>query len=110
MEINYKTNKLKKTVASPRDIMANYGTRAKLVKQRLSEFEAATSLFDISLLPKANLHKLHGDKKGCLAVDISANYRIVFEPDHIPIPLVEDGGFNLKAIIKIRILSFEDYH
>jgi proteic killer suppression protein len=110
MEIDYKTNKLRKSVGTPRDIAANYGTKAKLVNQRLKEFEAAVSLYDISLLPKANLHKLYGDRKGCLAVDISANYRIVFEPDHDPIPKIEDGGLNLKAISKIKILSFEDYH
>lgn len=110
MEINYKSNKLRKTVETPRDIAANYGTKAKQVNQRLKEFEAATSLYDISHLPKANLHKLHGDRKGCLAVDISANFRIIFEPDHDPIPLIEDGGLNLKAISKIKILSFEDYH
>jgi proteic killer suppression protein len=110
MEIDYKTNKLRKSVATPRDIAANYGTKAKLVNQRIKEFEAAVSLYDIYLLPKANLHKLHGEKKGCLAVDISANYRIVFEPDHDPVPKIEDGGLNLKAISKIKILSFEDYH
>ena len=110
MEIDYKTNKLKKSLGTPRDIAANYGTKAKLVNQRLKEFEAAISLYDISLLPKANLHQLYGERKGCLAVDVSANFRIIFEPYHDPVPRTEDGSLSLNAITKIKILSIEDYH
>ena len=110
MEIVFKTNKLRKSFDSPRAIMANYGTMAKLVNQRLLELKAATSLFDISLLPKANLHLLHRDLKGCFALDVSANFRMVIEPDYSPVPMQENGSINLNKIIRIRIISVEDYH
>jgi proteic killer suppression protein len=110
MEIEYKTNKLEKSLASPRDILAYYGTRAKLVKQRMDEFKAAVTLHDILLLPKANLHQLTQRYTGCLAVDISANYRIIIEPNHNPVPLKDDNGLDYKSVTKIKILEIVDYH
>ena len=110
MEIEYKTNKLEKSLASPRDILANYGIRAKLVKQRMDEFKAAVTLHDILLLPKANLHQLTQKYTGCLAVDISANYRIIIEPNHNPVPLKDDNGLDYKSVTKIKILEIVDYH
>lgn len=110
MEIVFKTNKLRRSFDSPRAIIANYGTMARMVNQRLLELKAATSLFDISLLPKANLHLLHGDLKGCFALDVSANFRMIVEPDHNPVPMKENGAINLGKITRIRIISVEDYH
>ncbi len=111
MEIIYKTNKLEKTVESPSAILKNYGTRAKLVNQRLKELEAAKSLEDFRFIPKANCHLLEPKKDGIFAVDISGNHRIIFEPNHNPIPLKEDGGFDWTQIISIKILDIgEDYH
>jgi len=57
-----------------------------------------------------NCHELTGDRKGELAVDVSANYRMIFEPDHDPIPKKEDGGLNWEEVTKIQINEIEDYH
>lgn len=111
MRIGYKRNKLAKTVASPKDILKNYGTRAKLVKQRLDELAAAPTLEIMRTLPKANCHGLSGDRKGEFAVDISANHRIIFEPDHDPVPLKPNGEIDWTQITNITILDIgEDYH
>jgi len=110
MQIAYKSNKLNKTLSTPREIMANYGTRAKQVNKRMEELKAAVTLQDISLIPQANCHPLKGSLKGCLAVDISANYRIVFEPDNNPLPTNDEGGLDWKSVTDIKIISIEDYH
>lgn len=111
MNISYKSNKLGKSVASPKDIMKYYGTRAKLVNRRIEELKAAATLEAMRTLPQANCHELSGDRKGEFAVDISANHRIIFEPDHDPIPQTEDGGINWTQITDITILAIgEDYH
>ena len=110
MQIEYKSNKLKKTLSTPREIMTNYGTMAKQVNKRIEELKAAVTLHDISLIPQANCHHLKGPLKGCLAVDISANYRIVFEPNNNPLPIHEEGGLDWKLVTDIKILSIEDYH
>lgn len=110
MQIGYKNNKLEKSLSSPREIVKNYGIRAKNVNQRMEDLKAVSNLFDLSLFPQANLHELKGDKNGSLAVDISANYRIILKPDHTPIPKKEDGGLDWKAVTKIIITEIIDYH
>jgi plasmid maintenance system killer protein len=111
MKISFKRNKLSKTVATPTEIIKNYGTRAKQVKQRLDELKAAANLAVMQTLPRANCHELSGKLNGAFAVDVSANHRIIFEPDHDPVPSKEDGGIDLTQITSITILAIgEDYH
>ncbi len=111
MNIIYKRNKLEKSVATPKDIIKNYGTRAKLINQRLQELRAAATLEVMRTLPKANCHELSGNRKGTFAVDISANHRIIFEPDHDPTPTKDDGGIDWSKVTDIVILEIgEDYH
>jgi len=111
MEITFKTSKLAKSVESPRAIQKNYGTRAKLINQRKSELEAAKTLDTMRSIPAANCHELSGNHRGELAVDISPNHRIIFEPNHNPIPKKPDSGLDWTQITKIIINTIgEDYH
>lgn len=110
MEINYKNKKIGKTLSSPKEIITHYGTKAKNIKQRIDELKAAETLFDISFLPQARCHELKGTLKSCLAVEVSANYRIIFKPNHSPIPQRASGGFDWRAVTKITVISVEDYH
>lgn len=111
MNITYKRNKLAKTVASPKAILQYYGTRAKLVNQRLQELKAAANLDVMRTLPKANCHALTGDRKGEFAVDVSANHRIIFQPDNATVPNKKDSGIDWAQITDIIILEIgEDYH
>ncbi|MDA3930601.1 MAG: killer suppression protein HigA [Prolixibacteraceae bacterium] len=111
MKIRYKNNKLEKSVVDAKSIIKNYGTRAKLVKQRLEEVKAAKSLADFQFMPKANCHELKGNRKGKLAIDISANHRIIFIPNHDPHPTKDDGGLDWSQVFEILIESIgEDYH
>ncbi|MGL4595968.1 MAG: killer suppression protein HigA, partial [Bacteroidia bacterium] len=87
MEVNFKSNKLERTFSSPKEIMKAYGTRARKVNQRLSELKAAPNLKEMKNFPQANCHRL---STGNFAVDISANYRIVFEIDE-SLPLSDIG-------------------
>ena len=86
MVVHYKNNSLKKSVKDLTSISKHYGTKAKSVNQRIKELEAAHSLETMRQIPAANCHELKGELKGMLAVDISANYRIIFEPLAEPVP------------------------
>jgi len=57
MRLNYKPKKLGKTVADLSAIKKNYGTMAKDVNIRINELKHATTLEDMSFLPKANKKK-----------------------------------------------------
>lgn len=111
MKLEYKSNKLAKSVVSLSAIAANYGTRAKLVKQRISELQAAPTLETMRNIPAANCHELKGNLAGKLAVDVSGNHRIIFEPDHNPPPTNVDGGLDWLQVTNIIILDIgKDYH
>jgi plasmid maintenance system killer protein len=107
MEISFKTNKLERTFSSPKEILKAYGTRAKKVNQRLAELKASPNLSELKNLPQTNCHLL---STGYLAIDISANYRIIFEIDHNPVHRLTDGGLDWVQVTRIKIISVEDYH
>ena len=110
MEINYKTRKLEKSLTDTKVMFASYGSRAKKVNQRTKELKAAANLEVMKTIPAANCHLLKADRSNHFAVDISANWRIIFEPDHNPIPVSKDGSIDCSAITKITIIEVEDYH
>ncbi len=110
MEIVFKTNKLKKQLTVSKDLLKTLGQRAKKVNQRIEELKAAENLSIMGLIPAAKCHELKGNRKGQLAVKVSDNYRLIFEPNHDPTPRKEDGGLNWEQITVIKILEIKDYH
>lgn len=110
MKIGYKTNKLKKQLSTPTEIKKSYGNMAKMVSRRLDEIVASPTLKVLQQLPGPNCHALKGDRDGQWAVNISGNYRLIFEIDHDPVPLNEDGSINSILVTDICILETTDYH
>ena len=49
----------------------------KKVERIIANLDAAETIGQMRL-PGYRLHELHGDLKGCYAVDVSGNWRIVF--------------------------------
>lgn len=110
MQITYKSRKLETSLTDAKTTVAIYGTRAKKVNQRMKELNAAATLEVMNSIPAANCHPLKGSRSNQFAVVISGNWRIIFEPDHNPIPAKEDGSVDLSAITKITVLEVRDYH
>jgi len=110
VEIKYKNRKIEKQLTKPKELVKSFGQLAKKVNQRLEELKAADSLAIMRLIPAARCHELSGDRKGKLTVNISGNYRIIFEPYHEPIPKKDDGGLLWEAVTKIQINEVKDYH
>ena len=110
MKVRYGTRKLEKQLTDPKNLSKAYGALARKINQRLKELAAAENLSVMMTLPAARCHPLKGNFEGQWAVDVSGNYRLLFEPDHDPLPLNEDGGLNLRLITHIRITAVLDYH
>jgi len=111
MKVEYKHKKLGKMLLDPKRRHKVFGERARKIDQRLSELNAVSCLEQLrKLLPNANCHELAGNKAGKFAVDISQNFRMIFEPATNPPPRKADGGLDWSGIISIRILAIEDYH
>ena len=110
MKISYKSKKLSKHLTIPKEMLKAFGQRAKKVNQRMEELKSSDNLSILGCLPAANCHELTGNRKGQLAVSISGNYRLIFEPDHDPVPQKNDGGLDWESVTDIIIIEVEDYH
>jgi plasmid maintenance system killer protein len=110
VELSYKSRKLEKQLTDPREMVKSFGQMARKVNQRLKDLSDADNLEILRTIPAARCHELTGDRKGQLVVDISGNYRMVFEPNLDPIPCNADGGLNWEKVTKIKITEIEDYH
>lgn len=107
MKIEYKTNKLEKICNDIYKARKEYGKMSgDLLLQRMSEFDAAISLLDISYNRANGFHKLKGKRSNEFAVYLQHPYRLVFSP-----VMVEDVDINdLDSIRIIRIEEVTDYH
>ncbi len=110
MKIQYKTKKLEKTLTSDKELQKNYGVLARKIKKRINELTSAENLSVIEKLPALRLHPHKGNNKDIWSIDIQANWRILFSIGNDPIPILEDGGINIKEVTIITITSVEDPH
>ena len=78
--------------------------------QKTLRVKAADTLEDLGKAPGARCHELTANLKGQLAVDLVHPYRLVFRPDHDPVPAKEDGGLNWQAVTRVIIIDIVDYH
>ncbi len=111
MQISFCKKNLQKASNSEKESNKKWGrSRGRKIRQRLAELAAADSLADVSRLPPARCHELRGNRKGQFAVDAAGRMRLIFRPDHNPVPRNESGGIDLSKITKIIILEVTDYH
>ena len=111
MEISFETRKLAKIFNSEKELVREYGSElGKCIMRRLAVLEAASSLIEIPITPPFRRHELKQNRKGQIAVDLEHPFRLVFKPNHNPMPVKRDGGLDLKKISSITILDVEDYH
>lgn len=110
MVLAYKSRTLEKSLTEAKKMAAAFGERAKKVNQRIKELKAAPTLSVMSTIPAANCHPLAGNRENQFAVDISANWRMIFEPNHDPLPRNDDGSLDTTKVTSIKILEIADYH
>lgn len=79
------------------------------LKRRLAAMEGAPTLKDMDGVP-GNCHPLSGDRAGQFAVSITGPFRLIFRPDHQPLPLSAAGGLDRAAVTRVMILEVADYH
>ena len=113
MDICFADSKLEKECNDERLLLRRHGDRrAVKLKTRLGVFREAKVLADLGP-PYAGPHRCHelkGDRAGQLSVDLDHPYRLIFLPNHDPIPLREEGGLDWSRITAIKILGIEDTH
>ena len=113
MNITFKTKKLQKIFNQQKELIRKYGERrAKLMQLRLVQLHAAQSLADLwpPYSGPARCHQLKGNRAETFSVDLEHPYRLLFCPNHNPIPVREEGGFDWSQITAIEIIGVEDTH
>jgi len=111
VEIAFISRKLQKVCNSAKEMRAKFGNPlAERLQQQLAELKAADTLEDIRRLPSARCHELSQDRKGQLAVDVVQPKRLIFKPDHNPVPRKPDGGLDWPHVTRIRAIEIIDYH
>lgn len=110
MVIDFSSSKLRKLCSSDKAMRKEWGAEmAKKLKQRLADLEAIASLEEAKYLP-GRCHELTEDRSGQLAMDLVHPQRLIFVPDHKPIPVHSSGGLDWQQVTAIRIVEIVDYH
>ncbi|MCY3657848.1 MAG: type II toxin-antitoxin system RelE/ParE family toxin [Caldilineaceae bacterium] len=111
MVITFRQRKLQRVVNDTRKLEATYGARmAKLIQRRLLVLEAADNLSQIPPRGPLRLHQLFGDRAGQFSVDLVHPYRLVFVPNHEPVPTTHDGGIDRTRVTDITVIGILDTH
>ncbi len=110
MEISFATSKLAKLCNSEKKLRGDYGPRmAMVILQRLMDLTAAETLESMRSIP-GRCHSLTQNLDGLFAVDLVHPDRLVFVPDHDPVPQLKNGGVDWAKVTKIEVAGIGDYH
>lgn len=111
MDISFTKTKFAKLCNSEKKLRGEFGPRmAGLIQQRLFELHDAGNLEVMRTLPAARCHELTQDRDGQLAVDLVHPYRLIFKPDHDPLPLKDDTGLDWSKVTMIEVIEITNYH
>lgn len=111
MEFSFANQKLQKLCNNAGKLRGEYGSRcADKIKRRLDELKAAECLEDLRHLPGPRCHELKADRSGYFAVDLEHPQRMVFVPDHDPVPVGAHGGIDWQQVTRVLVIEIVDYH
>lgn len=77
---------------------------------RLAVLKNARTLADVPTTPSERCHLLHSKREGQYAVALVHPQRLVFAPNHEPVPEKDDGGIDTAKVTSITIIEVVDYH
>jgi proteic killer suppression protein len=80
---------------------------AKKLRTRLADLTAAAS---VGGLVAGDPHPLTGDREGQFSVSLAGGMRLVFTPNHDPVPQLPAGGIDWQLVTKVRIVFIGNYH
>ena len=111
MNIDFARSRLKKTFNSEKARKKDFGDRmAKTIAMRMAVLRRAQTLSMVPVTKPDRRHQLEGNRAGRYAVDLVHPNRLVFVPNHDPIPRKKDGGIDTDQVTAITIIEVVDYH
>lgn len=114
MNITYRTNKIQRLLNSKAKLEKAFDNNvARRLMTGRELLEASPTLADVPPGPPYRRHQLGQDRDEQFAIDATKNsgVRIVFVPDHDPVPRKVDGGIDLDKVTNIKIIEVGNvYH
>jgi proteic killer suppression protein len=110
LDVRFRTRKLQRICNSQAELKRHFGDMAEVIMNRLQVLARANHLGQVPHTKPTRRHQLSGARREQFAVDLLHPYRLVFRPDHNPLPQRLDGGVDLNAVIAIEIIEIIDYH
>ncbi len=110
MDIVFKSRKLEKIFNSAKELKKNFPQSFDKIQMRMQVLMAAPSLEHVPKNKPERCHELTLNRKGQFAVILKEPFRLIFEPNHDPVPRKDDGGIDLEKVTAITILEVTDYH
>ncbi|HJN25468.1 MAG TPA: hypothetical protein QGG18_07250 [Rhodospirillales bacterium] len=111
MDIAFRTRKLEKVFNAAIALQKTYGARmARVIMMRMAVLKSARNLGQLPTMPPDRRHQLSGSRDEQFAVDLVHPHRLVFAPNHEPLPRKSDGGIDTEQVTAITILDVIDYH
>lgn len=110
IKIAWSDRKLEKHCASDKAGLRHFGKQNwSLLRRRLDALTAAPTLRDMDGVP-GKCHALSANRAGAFAMNLWGPYRLIFVPDHDPVPTLNDGGIDRTLVTRISITEVADYH
>jgi len=110
IDISWADRKLEKHCSSERAGARRWGIdHWSLMKRRLATLRGAPTLKDMDGAP-GRCHPLTANRNGQFAVSLWGQFRLIFVPDHDPVPCLDDGGIDKALVTRISITEVADYH
>lgn len=111
MIVTFKTKKLNRQCNTQKEAVKAWGERrAKLVRRRLDDLRAATTLEDMRNLP-GDCHAYKHREDHILTLDLDGGWRLYFRPTHDPPPLLADGvTLDWTKVTEIEITGVKKAH
>jgi len=110
VELSFSSGRLRKELSDDKKLARACGDRAKPLRLRLAVLAEAKCLADVPTGTPDHCHALKHDRKGQFSVTLRGNWRLVFRPNHNPLPLLKEGGLDLSAVTSIEMIEVVDYH
>jgi len=110
IDISWSDRKLEKNCSSDKAGARKWGNdHWTLIRRRLTTLRGAPTLQDMEGAP-GKCHALGADRHGQFAVSLWGQFRLIFVPNHDPIPHLDAGGVDRSLVTKISITEVADYH
>lgn len=111
VNIAFQSSKLERECTEWERMVRVHGPhRAKLIRRRLDEMVAAQNLAILYMIPGARCHQLGADLAGRFSVDLDHPQRLLFFPNHDPVPMNENMMIIRDLVTDVCIEGVRDTH